>query len=149
METLTKEQIALWKSRLEQACFGLVGIHDKNQRQGCFINILRFINGGKMPSDKHMQHQGSLVPNMFLQEFMKIHADDPDVMLNEMPEEILDSIMTSGKWYNFICDKYVHTSFVINRERIRGGVAQWDTIKGVLDSISKVGQVEDLPEGAQ
>lgn len=132
MPKLKKEVLREWKKKLTDGVFGMVGIEVRRDRQGCYINILRFLNG-EMCDDKHMRHQGHLAPKIMFQEFMKVNADE---CLKDAPEEVInDLIDPEGKLHKFIHDKFVHVYFRVEYARILGGVEKWEDVKLVLDMV--------------
>jgi hypothetical protein len=143
MSELTKEQIKEWKVKLEEGVMFSVGTEIQLSRKGAFINIARFADG-KVPSDKHMMHQGHLVPQLFFQEFMKMNAD---TCLKDVTEDVVTDLMTDGVLYKFICDLFIHAYFKVNYEEMYNCITHWETWKGVLDSVSDSQSVEsvDIP----
>lgn len=133
MSKLDKKTLRQWKDKLREGVFGSVGIEIRQDRQGTYINILRFLNG-EMCEEKHMKHQGHLAPKIFFQEFMKVNADQ---CLEDAPEEVLnDLIDPSGKLHKYIHDLFVHVYFRVEYARILGGIENWDSVKEILDSVA-------------
>jgi hypothetical protein len=119
----------------------MVGVEIKNKRKAAFINICRFANG-KAVSDKHMRHQGHLVGQLFLGEFMKCNAD---TCLQGAPEEVLDSLI-GGKLYKYISDLFIHAYHKLEKQTINATINNWDSWKNVIDSVAESQEVEPQPE---
>lgn len=141
MNELSKKDLKKWKATVKEGVFFMVGVEIKNKRKAAFINICRFADG-KIVSDKHMRHQGHLVGQLFLGEFMKCNAD---TCLRDAPEEVLDSLI-GGKLYSYISDLFIHAFYKLERHAIDATITNWDSWKGVIDSVADSQKVEPQPE---
>jgi hypothetical protein len=141
LSELSKKDLKKWKKTITEGVFFMVGIEIKNKRKAAFINICRFANGNVL-SDKHMRHQGHLVGQLFLGEFMKCNADK---CLMGAPEDVLDSLI-NGKLYKYISDLFIHAFYRLEKQAIDATISNWESWSGVIDSVSASQDVEPQPE---